>query len=208
MKLQLALDRLTRDTCFKLIDETIEFIDLIEVGTGVIKEHGMSIIREISELYPNKTIVADMKTCDAGRHEAEQAFTAGADITTVMAFSADKTIKEMQTVANNCGKQIMVDLLGVNNKQRIEELVMLGVDFVSLHIGKDQQTTEKFAGKMFTLIEGFDVNVSVAGGICLATLPEIVQKKPAIIIVGSAITAAENPMEQARKIKTMLHSVT
>src|SRR5690625_7760564 len=76
MKLQLALDRLTEKECLSVLEETKESIDIIEVGTGVIKEYGMSIVRTIRELYPDRLIVADMKTCDAGKHEALQAFEA------------------------------------------------------------------------------------------------------------------------------------
>lgn len=53
----------------------------------------MNIVREIRYNYLSFTIVADMKTFDAGRHQALQAFDSGADIMTVMAFSSDQTIK-------------------------------------------------------------------------------------------------------------------
>src|SRR5699024_11452138 len=144
MKLQIALDRISSDRCIDILKETEDYVDWIEIGTGVIKEYGVSIIKEISELFPKKTIVADMKTCDAGRHEAIQAFEAGADITTAMAFSADLTIKDMLKVSRECNKRVMVDLLGISNKQRLAELKELEVDLVSLHIGKDEQKTGGF----------------------------------------------------------------
>src|SRR5690625_7829019 len=109
MKLQLALDRLTEKECLSVLEETKESIDIIEVGTGVIKEYGMSIVRTIRELYPDRLIVADMKTCDAGKHEALQAFEAGADITTVMALSADATITDTLKVTKESGKQVKIE---------------------------------------------------------------------------------------------------
>ncbi|MEW9671811.1 orotidine 5'-phosphate decarboxylase / HUMPS family protein [Ammoniphilus sp. 3BR4] len=99
MKLQLALDRLCWEQCFQVVQQVEDDIDWIEIGTGVIKEYGMAIVRKMKEQYPQKVIVADMKTCDAGKHEAQQAFDAGADITTVMAFSADRTIADTLEVA-------------------------------------------------------------------------------------------------------------
>src|SRR5690554_1504548 len=106
MKLQLALDRLTRDECFQILKDVEMYVDWIEVGTGVIKEYGMAIVREIKQAYPNHILVADVKTCDAGKHEAKQAFDAGADIMTVMAFSANETIKGTLAVAKECGKKV------------------------------------------------------------------------------------------------------
>ncbi|MGP4080032.1 3-hexulose-6-phosphate synthase [Pseudalkalibacillus sp. R45] len=204
MKLQLALDRLTRDECFRIVEETKESIDIIEVGTGVIKEYGMSIVREMRNRYPDHVILADMKTCDAGRHEAHQVFEAGADIATVMAFSAGQTITDTLRVANEAGKQIMIDLLEVHSKERIAEIEQLGVHLVSLHIGKDKQTEGDFDTELFSLIKEFDFEVAVAGGVNLDSLPLILQEKPDIIIVGSAITGSDQPKETAANMKKMM----
>ncbi|WP_394140897.1 3-hexulose-6-phosphate synthase [Cytobacillus oceanisediminis] len=205
MNLQIALDRLTREECFKILKETEKFVDWIEVGTGVIKEYGMSIVREIKQSYPHKTIVADMKTCDAGKHEAAQAFEAGADITTVMAFSADKTIADTLKTAEQYGKRIMIDLLGVSERSRIIELQNLGVELVSLHYGKDMQSEGELGMDLFSLTQGLsNLEVAVAGGINLETLPSVIEKGLSTIIVGSAITKAVNPCDSAAAMKGLL----
>ncbi|MBU5468699.1 orotidine 5'-phosphate decarboxylase [Virgibacillus sp. MSJ-26] len=204
MKLQLALDRLKREECFQILEETIDNIDIIEVGTGVIKEYGMSIVKEIKRLYPEKLLLADMKTCDAGHHEALQAFEAGADITTVMGFASDITITEMQNIAERYPKNIMVDLLEINSKKRIMELERLGVGLVSLHVGKDKQSERNFNLELFSLIEGTQLDIAVAGGINIETLQEIAQRRPDIIIVGSAITKAESPKTMAMNMKDVI----
>ncbi|WP_152655366.1 3-hexulose-6-phosphate synthase [Oceanobacillus sp. CFH 90083] len=204
MRLQLALDRLSRARCIRLTEDTKEYIDIIEIGTGVIKEYGMSIVREMRELFPDKTILADMKTCDAAKHEVKQALEAGADITTVMAFSADASIKDALAEAEKLGGQIMIDLLGVPSRQRVEELAALGGKLVSLHVGKDQQSTGAFHKDLFGLTEGTNLMVAVAGGINEDSMPDIVEKNPDIIIVGSAITGQENPQVIARKLKAYL----
>ena len=205
MNLQLALDRLTRDECFLLLKKTEASVDWIEVGTGVIKEYGMAIVREIKAAYPEKVVVADMKTCDAGKHETIQAFEAGADITTVMAFSADKTILDTLQVAKEYDKRVMIDLLGVKDRDRLVELQNLGVDLVSLHYGKDMQLEGEMGANLFALTKGLqNLEVAVAGGINLASLPEVVENQPDTVIVGSAITKAENPNEAAATMKGML----
>src|SRR5690625_4168874 len=206
MKLQLALDRLTEEECLYILEETRESVDIIEVGTGVIKEYGMPIIRSIRKNFPNKLIVADMKTCDAGKHEALPAFEAGANNTIVMAFSADLTIKDTLEIAKETGNRVMIDLLEVHARDRIAELEELGVELVSLHVGKDRQTEGKFNTDLFSLVSGFNVEVTVAGGINLDTLPDIIHEKPDTVIVGSAITKAENPGEIAAEIKEMMKS--
>ncbi|MEI3600061.1 MULTISPECIES: 3-hexulose-6-phosphate synthase [unclassified Oceanobacillus] len=205
MKLQLALDRLTEQECFHLMEEVKEHIDIIEIGTGVIKEYGMMIVKEMRERYPDKLILSDMKTCDAGRHEAYQAFKAGSDIMTVMALSSDLTIKEVLHTAEEMGTQVMVDLLEVHSKERIKELEQLGVRLVSLHIGKDRQAEGGFTTDLFSLVKGSPLEIAVAGGINLESLPEIIEEKPDIIIVGSAITAADNPNLVASEMKRIIN---
>lgn len=204
MKLQLALDRLTREECIQVVKETEKDIDIIEVGTGVIKEYGMSIVREIRELFPDKTIVTDMKTCDAGGHEAKQAFEAGADITTVMAFSSDLTITDTMKIAKQYNKSVMVDLLEVSSKKRMAELHALGVDRVSLHVGIDKQKEGTFNTELFSLVEDLAFEVAVAGGINLDSLAEIVNEKPDVVIIGGAITKATTPGEVAGEMKEII----
>ncbi|MGX8794170.1 3-hexulose-6-phosphate synthase [Oceanobacillus oncorhynchi] len=204
MRLQLALDRLSKDRCIQLAEDTEEYVDIIEIGTGIIKEYGMSIIREMRELFPYKIILADMKTCDAAKHEVKQALEAGADITTVMAFSADASIREALKEADKRGGQIMIDLLGIQSKQRVEELASLGAELVSLHVGKDQQSNGAFHKDLFKLTEETGLAVAVAGGINEDLMPDIVANHPDIIIIGSTITGQENPKKIAGKLKTFM----
>ncbi|CDQ18521.1 3-hexulose-6-phosphate synthase [Halobacillus karajensis] len=203
MKLQLALDRMPKGDCFQVIEDTKESIDWIEVGTGVIKEYGMEIVRDIKKAFPQKTLVADMKTCDAGKHEASQAFEAGADITTVMAFSANQTIKDSLKVAEDCHGRIMIDLLGVKEEARIRELSDIGVDLVSLHFGKDmQEAGDLQEDDLFSLVHHHPyLDVAVAGGINLDSLSSILNHQPNTLIVGSGITKSTDRQGTAAKMK-------
>ncbi|AJD92234.1 iron-sulfur cluster assembly protein HesB [Jeotgalibacillus malaysiensis] len=207
MKIQLALDRLSKEECFRLIEETEEYIDWIEIGTGVIKEYGMSIIREVKQRYPDTTLVADMKTCDAGAAEAAQAFEAGADISTVMAFSADNTISDTLSIAGKYGKRMMIDLLGVEDPDRVRRIEQLGADLVSLHYGKDMQHQGAMNVNLFDLLSvNSALEVAVAGGINADSLPALLHKSPSIVIVGSAITKAPDSKRAAEELKGVIES--
>ncbi|QHJ70105.1 3-hexulose-6-phosphate synthase [Planococcus halotolerans] len=203
MKIQLALDRLTKDEYFHIVRETMDFIDWIEIGTGIIKEYGMSIVKEMKSLYPDKMIVADMKTCDAGKHEAEQAFKAGADVMTVMGFANNHTILDALEVAQSYKKQVMIDLLEIKEKGRVEELNRLGADFFCLHIGKDSQLQgESVKEGQMKLVSGLElVHIAVAGGVNEDSVGGFLNKGIQVAIVGSAITKSENPSETAKRIR-------
>lgn len=200
--IQLALDRLTKEQCFELAEKTSPYIDWIEVGTGVIKEYGVEILREMKDRFPDKTIVADMKTCDAGKHEALQAFENGADVTTVMGFVADATIQDMLDVAKEKQKQVMIDLLGITDSSRIEVLRNLGADLLNIHIAIDLQKEVSWSGHHFEFVKTVpDARIAVSGGIKLENVSFLMQQKPAVLIVGSAITGAENPIAAAKALR-------
>ncbi|MBN6206740.1 orotidine 5'-phosphate decarboxylase [Ralstonia pickettii] len=202
MKLQLALDRLSLPEAYRVINETKNCIDLIEIGTGVIKEHGMSIIKKIKNDFPTKIVLADMKTCDAGEHETELAFKASADFSTVMAFASDRTISDSLKVANKYGNQILIDLLGFSGTERIIQLIDLGAKYFCIHLGKDQQKSGQIPDTFLEIISRFpEVSFAVAGGINIDTLPIIVKYRPDILIVGSSITSSKNPLKVANKMK-------
>ncbi|MEN8701767.1 3-hexulose-6-phosphate synthase [Bacillus infantis] len=195
MKVQLALDRLTKEECFRIVKEAYENIDWIEIGTGVIKEYGMDIIRSMKKEFPERVLVADMKTCDAGKHEANQAFGAGADIVTVMGFSHNGTIKETLEAADAHGKRIMIDLLGIQDPARAAEIYKLGARLFCLHIGKDMQKEGQLADpSLFQVAEGLENSeIAIAGGISEETIGALRNSIVDIAIIGSAITGNEEP---------------
>ena len=51
MKLQIALDTLTLKECIELLDETKDYIDIVEVGTPFIIEKGMKPVKKFSKRY-------------------------------------------------------------------------------------------------------------------------------------------------------------
>ncbi len=91
--LQLALDLLNADRALGIAEASIKGgADWIEAGTPLIKSEGMEIIRKLKQTFPEKTLVADMKTMDTGALETEMAAKAGADIICILAASDDSTI--------------------------------------------------------------------------------------------------------------------
>ncbi|MGP4079044.1 3-hexulose-6-phosphate synthase [Pseudalkalibacillus sp. R45] len=197
--IQLALDRLTRQECHKITEQASPYVDYVEIGTGVLKEYGMEIVREMKGRNPDKVIVADMKTCDAGKE-------AGADITTVMGFAADQTIVDSLNEAREHGKKVMVDLLGITAEKRLQELKELGVQLVSVHIGKDMQHSNALESLNPYMKLSNDFHVFVAGGVKPDRVEKFHQLNPAVYIVGSYITESESPSQATKTIKEVIQS--
>lgn len=205
-KIQLALDRMTIEDCINLVEQTKEFIDWVEIGTGVIKEYGMKAVSEMRSRFPEVPIVADMKTCDAGKHECVLAFESGANVTTVMGFSPDATIKQCLEVASSYNGLVMIDLLGVENAQRVKQIYSLGARLFCLHFGKDMQQEGGLATvSLLKLVDGLeDTSIAVAGGVNLTVAPSLIKAGVHILIVGSFVTNSDKPIESAQLMKEVV----
>jgi 3-hexulose-6-phosphate synthase len=92
MKLQFAMDTLTTEAALELAAAAAPHVDIIELGTPLIKSAGLSAITAIKDAHPDKIVFADLKTMDAGELEADIAFQAGADLVTVLGVAGDSTI--------------------------------------------------------------------------------------------------------------------
>lgn len=139
-KLQVAVDLLTTADALTLTNKVAPYVDIIELGTPLIKAEGLRAISAIKAAHPDKEVFADLKTADAGFLEADIAFTAGADIVTVLGSAGDATIKGAVEAGQKHGKKVVADLIGVVNRvERAREVVKLGVSFVEIHAGLDEQ---------------------------------------------------------------------
>lgn len=204
MKLQIALDTLTTEECIALLDETKDFVDVIEVGTPFIIEEGMRPVRELKKRYPNLEVLADTKIMDAGELEADYAFRAGADIVTVLGASNDETVIGALKAAKKYNKKIMIDMIAVKNlKERTKELDEMGVHYICVHTAFDVQATGKNPLDELMVVNRVikHAKSAVAGGVKLATIDPIVKEGAEIIVVGGAISNAYDRAAMAKEMK-------
>ena len=204
MKIQIALDRMEIEEAIDLAKKVEDSIDWIEVGTSLIKEFGVLSVKEIKNAFPSKTVVADIKTIDNARYEFEMCFDAGADVATVMGVSPLVTIEACMEVANRYKKQVMIDLLNTSAEQK-QALMKYKEAIFCDHVSKDEQEeagSQNQGTKREPLFDDPAIQVAAAGGISLDSIGKLREKlNPAVAIIGSAITKADNPAEAAAKFK-------
>ena len=206
--LQVALDLLNAHRALDIAKASVKGgADVLEAGTPLIKSEGMEIVRQLKLTFPDKTLVADMKTMDTGALETEMAAKAGADIVCILAASDDSTIQDALKSARKYGTKLMVDLLGVQDKlARAKELEKLGVDYFCMHVGIDEQMIGKNPIKVLSsLAKTTDVPIAVAGGLNSETVADVVKAGAQIIIVGGAITKAKDVTAATKLIKKAIH---
>jgi len=201
--LQVALDFADGERALKLAREAAAGgAEWLEAGTPLIKSEGLDVVRRLRTEFPDRTIVADMKTVDAGRGEVEMAAKAGANVVHVLGAASDGTLKETIEAGRNYGAQIAVDLLGVPDPAlRARQVSSWGAHHVVVHCGIDQQ----MAGQApFDLLRALareeDVRLAVAGGLNSETVVDAVEAGAEIVIVGGAITKAPDARQATVRI--------
>ncbi len=202
-KLQLALDFVELERATNIAKEAENFVDIIEVGTPLIKSEGMNAVREFRKNFPDQEICADMKTMDVGRTEVEMAAKSGANIVGILGASDYSMVSECLKAGKNYGCKIMVDMLNVENlvekAKKIQEFEPNVC--ICVHLGIDQQMRGmKISDEVEKLAKAGINNIAVAGGINSENAGELT-KICDIIIVGAAITKSRNVAESAGKVK-------
>lgn len=201
--LQIALDLVDIERALQIAEESVAGgIDWIEAGTPLIKSEGMNAVREIKKKF-NKVTVADLKTMDCGRCEVEMAAKSGADVAVLLGLSDDSTIREAVLAGKNYGCKIMVDLINVWDMQkRAIELEKIGVDYICIHVGVDQQMRGVDPISELNKISGvIKTPLAIAGGINSETAPLAVKAGAGIIIIGGAVTKAKDAKSATELIK-------
>ncbi|MFH0809107.1 MAG: 3-hexulose-6-phosphate synthase [Pseudomonadota bacterium] len=205
--LQVALDFLDLDRAMACAEAVAGEVDILEVGTPLLKSAGVEAIRRLKARFPRKLVFADTKTMDAGALEAALVFDAGADIFSLCSAASHLTIMAGMREAHARGKLALIDLIGVEDiLEAALRLEGLRPDYVCFHMGIDQQEVEgRFSVKGLAMLQRrLALPLVVAGGITPADVPEMISLDPTVIVVGAYITANPDPVQAARQVRQAL----
>jgi 3-hexulose-6-phosphate synthase len=208
--IQMALDSLDFDATVSLAKQVAPFVDIFEIGTPCIKHNGVALVKALRAEFPDKLLLVDLKTMDAGEYEATPFYAAGADICTVLGVSGLATCKGVIKAANAYAAEAQIDLINVEDKAACARAtVAAGTQVMGIHTGLDAQAAGDTPFADLNLIAGLNlgVRISVAGGINAKTVQDVVRAGANIIVVGAAIYGAASPAESAREIRELVDAV-
>jgi len=204
IKLQVALDFIELPRALAVAEAAVEGgADYLEAGTPLIKSEGLDAVRRLREKFPDRTIIADMKTMDAGRIEAECAAKAGANVITVLGTASLSTIRECVEAGKHYGVSVAVDLLGVPDPlEFVRRVADLGVAWFDVHCAIDKQMEGEDPLAMLKEIRrSTNLTLAVAGGINSETASLAAESGADVVIVGGAITKAIDPKQATADIR-------
>ena len=207
--LQLTLDFVDLPRALQVAEEAVAGgADWLEAGTPLIKSEGLEAIRAIRSRWPDRVVVADMKTMDAGRAEVECAAKAGARVVGVLGAASDATIKECVEAARNYGAEIVVDMIQVPDVvARAKQVEEFGANYIGIHLAIDEQMQGKTPwDTLREVAKAVRIPIAVAGGVNSETAPLALQAGASIVIVGGAITKSADATAATRAIKRAMET--
>ncbi len=198
----------TTEAVMKSMEDIHEYVDIIEIGVPIYT-NGIDCIPTYKNKYPDKLVLADLKTTAWGY--AKMAWENGADIVSLACYAEDHEFEEAVKWAHANGKLVEADFVGVKNiAERMIQLDRMGVDILSFGPAIDikeytegnpyENPTALILAKMVVK----NAKLSVMGGISSQNVELLAKHKPDIIVAGKSIFQAENPHEEAKKIHEIM----
>lgn len=169
---------------------------ILEVGTPLIKRYGTKVISDLREIAKDVFFVADLKTLDVGKVEADLAFEETADAVVAAGLAPAETLDAFNSEAKRLGIYAVVDMMNVEDPLKKLKSIKEFPDVVILHRGIDQETGRshglEIIPEMRKTFKDKKFLIAVAGGIVPETAKEALAKGADIIIVGRYVTQSRD----------------
>ena len=208
---QLSLDLTSIDEALHVAEIGVRAgVDWLEAGTPLILAEGLRSVQALHERFPDKPVVADLKTMDGGYLEAEMMAKAGAAMVVVMGVAHPATIRAVVRAARDYGIKVMGDIMAAPDKVACARMLEEnGVDYVIVHTGFDERHEIQGLSPLQDLpaiTAAVSIPVQAVGGLTIEQLYELPRLKAPLVVIGAPLAisdegfAAGGPDEQLEAI--------
>jgi 3-hexulose-6-phosphate synthase/6-phospho-3-hexuloisomerase len=199
---QISLDLVSLDEAIETAEVAVDAgVDWLEAGTPLILAHGLRGIERLRARFPDRPIVADLKTMDAGYLETEMMAKAGASLVVVMGRAHEATIRKSVEAGRRFGVRVMGDNLAADDRVACARwMESLGVDFVVHHIGYDERRMVKGLSPMAELdavVGAVSVPVQAVGGLTIRQAIECPSHGAPLVVLGAPLVIAADDFKPA-----------
>lgn len=218
---QLSLDLTSIEEALHMAEIGVRAgVDWLEAGTPLILAEGLRAVRVLHERFPDKPIVADLKTMDGGYLEAEMMAKAGAAMVVVMGVSHPATIRAVVRAARDYGIKVMGDIMAAPDKVACARMLESnGVDYVIVHTGFDERheiTGLSPLDDLPSIVSAVRIPVQAVGGLTIDQIMRLPEFGAPLVVIGAPLAISDDafkaggPDEQLeavlRKVVEVVHS--
>lgn len=193
--LQIALDLIEISDLIKILNKIPKSDKiLLEAGTPLIKKFGIKVLKEISSYFEESYIIADMKTLDVGKLEVHIAAEENAYAVSISGLASVETIENSIEEGLKRDVDIILDLMNVKHPEILINQLTTKPKVILFHRGIDQEGNKEHPWELIKKIKSSFPNilVAVAGGLDLQTGEKAIEKGVDILVIGRAITQADD----------------
>jgi 3-hexulose-6-phosphate synthase/6-phospho-3-hexuloisomerase len=214
---QVSLDLMTIADAMPVAETAVRAgVDWLEAGTPLILGEGLHAVRRLRDRFPDKPIIADLKTMDAGYLEAEMMAKAGATHVVVMGVAHPATIKNAVRAGRDYGIQIMGDIMVHPDKPACARMMQeLGVDYIIVHTGLDERNEEIGKSPLDDLPavrEAVTIPIQAVGGLSVEQAIRMPSMGAPLVVIGAPLVIENEefkPSDTDTRLEDLLrHIVT
>ena len=200
--IQVSLDVTSIEEALELASAAVAAgVDWLEAGTPLILAEGLHCVKALRAAFPDKPIVADLKTMDGAGLEAEMMFKAGANMVVVMGQAHDASIIEQVKMARLYGGQVMCDVMLCPDKpQRARQAQEMGVDYIIVHTGFDERNMIPGLSPLDDLpsiINAVTIPVQAVGGLTVEQAIQTLAMGAQIVVFGAPLVISGSEFKAA-----------
>jgi 3-hexulose-6-phosphate synthase len=193
-------------------------VDWLEAGTPLILAEGLHGVRALRREFPDRPIIADLKTMDGGYLEAEMMAKAGATHVVVMARAHAETIKCVVKAGRDFGAKVMGDNMVFEDKAAASKWMEdLGVDYIVHHTGFDErngifaETGRRLSplDDLKAVVEAVNIPVQAVGGLSIEEAISMPKHGAPLVVIGAPLAIDAHSFNTAGgDLKSVLSEIT
>src|SRR5215212_4966475 len=197
---QLSLDLTSIDEALKVAEIGVRAgVDWLEAGTPLILAEGLRAVQALHARFPDKPIVADLKTMDGGYLEAEMMAKAGASMVVVMGVAHPATIRAVVRAARDYNIKVMGDIMAAPDKVECARMLEAnGVDYIIVHTGFDERHENPALSPLDDLdaiTAAVTIPVQAVGGLTVEQMSLLPGKNAPLVVVGAPLAISDQAFE-------------
>lgn len=205
MKLQVVFNSLDLEKDLSIAQNIQEVADHITIGQLLLFKYGITAIARFRDAMPKARIIADTKIIEFCKDSTKLTLDAGADWITVLAGASQNIIHSTCTLAHNMGKKVMIDLIDARSRgQSALEAKSYGADAILFHQSHDDYDELALMDEWDMVKGNAELPIYISAKINRDNIQSIINLSPAGILIGKAITQAEDPIAEAQFFRQLI----
>ena len=209
MKLQISFDLPSLEQALAIAHVVEPYCDQFEIGSLTLYTFGAAAISAFRKEFPSKLLVADAKIIDRSAEITELLAHAGADWITIMGGTNKHVLHTAARAAQQHNVKLMIDLIDAASPGQIAmDAQTIGAHAIIVHKPHDEIDSTAFLDQWDLVRGNTQLPLFIAASITRTNIAPILALKPDGVIIGSAISQAENPAQEAEYFYNLCKQAT